>query len=115
MAAARDRAHSGPPPADSFARSTATTALECARCEKFSHQVGARPVIASPTVMRVVVLLFSLASCVRVQAHQRETLARSDMELGAFESLSGGEDHARSYREGSSGGATTKAGGCGCN
>ena len=55
------------------------------------------------------------AGCTRVQAHQRGTLARPDMELGAFAPLSAGEDHARGYREGSSGGAKGKAGGCGCN
>jgi hypothetical protein len=36
------------------------------------------------------------------------------MALGAS-GLARGEDHARSYREGSSGGASGKAGGCGCN
>lgn len=53
--------------------------------------------------------------CVRVEAHQRGVLARPEMELGALQDLTGGEDHARSYREGSSGGARAKAGGCGCN
>ena len=53
--------------------------------------------------------------CARVEAHRRGTLARPDMELGAFSGLTGGEDHARAYREGSSGGARAKAGGCGCN
>jgi hypothetical protein len=64
-----------------------------------------------------IAVCFVLAStgCVRVQAHQRETLARPDMEIGAFSDLAGGEDHARAYREGSSGSARTKAGGCGCN
>ena len=64
-------------------------------------------------------LLFIIAiggmGCARVAAHQRETLARPDMDLGAFSILSAGEDHARAYREGSTGGSTGKAGGCGCN
>lgn len=65
-------------------------------------------------------VMFALAllagsGCVRVQAHQRATLARPDMELGAFVDLTGGEDHARAYREGSSGSSRAKAGGCGCN
>lgn len=66
----------------------------------------------------VFVLLLAVAAgsgCLRVQAHQRGTLARPDMELGAFSDLQGGEDHARAYREGSTGGARAKAGGCGCN
>jgi len=53
--------------------------------------------------------------CTRVEAHRRGTLARPDMELGTFSGLTGGEEHARAYREGSSGGARAKAGGCGCN
>ncbi len=68
--------------------------------------------------MRVAALLIVAlggAGCARVQAHQRGTLARPDMELGAFGTLTGGEDHARAYREGSSGSSRTKAGGCGCN
>ena len=62
-----------------------------------------------------VIAIAMIASCVRVRAHERGTLARNDMELGAFSSLGAGEDHARAYREGSSGGARGKAGGCGCN
>jgi hypothetical protein len=37
------------------------------------------------------------------------------MVIGADAELRGGESHARSYREGSSGGGEAKAGGCGCN
>jgi hypothetical protein len=48
-------------------------------------------------------------------AYQRGTLARPDMELGAGEDLSRGEEHARAYREGAIGGGGGKAGGCGCN
>jgi Domain of unknown function (DUF4266) len=57
----------------------------------------------------------SFAGCARVKAHQRGTLARPDMELGAASELAGGEQHARQYREGSIGGGNGKAGGCGCN
>jgi hypothetical protein len=56
-----------------------------------------------------------LGGCHRVAAYQRETLARPDMELGAAPDLGQGEDHARAYREGATGGGTGKAGGCGCN
>lgn len=66
-------------------------------------------------MLRVALIIVSIAGCTRVHAYQRETLARPDMELGAFSELTGGEDHARAYREGSTGGARTKAGGCGCN
>jgi hypothetical protein len=65
------------------------------------------------------VLAFLIAvgasGCHRVQAYQRGTLARPDMELGEDAAMSGGEDHARAYREGATGGGTGKAGGCGCN
>jgi hypothetical protein len=63
----------------------------------------------------LIVLAVLGPGCHRVKAYQRETLARPDMELGAAPELSGGEDHARAYREGATGGGTGKAGGCGCN
>lgn len=67
-------------------------------------------------MLRVIAVLALLTGgCVRVLAHQRETLARPDMELGSAPELSAGEDHARAYREGATGGGTGKAGGCGCN
>jgi hypothetical protein len=66
--------------------------------------------------VRVVALILLLgAGCQRVTANQRGTLARPDMELGAAPELSGGEEHARGYREGATGGGNGKAGGCGCN
>ena len=61
-------------------------------------------------------LLLVLGSgCHRVTANQRGTLARPDMELGSVPELSSGEEHARGYREGATGGGNGKAGGCGCN
>ncbi len=63
----------------------------------------------------IVVACALLASCVRVRPHEREILARPDMQLGANGELRAGEDHARAYREGSIGGAEAKSGGCGCN
>lgn len=66
-------------------------------------------------VRLIVVLALCASGCVRVLAHQRETLARPDMTLGSAPELSAGEDHARAYREGATGGGTGKAGGCGCN
>jgi hypothetical protein len=65
--------------------------------------------------MKVVFLLVLATGCVRARAHERGTLARPDMELGAMSELRGGEDHARTYREGSTGTTRAKAGGCGCN
>lgn len=63
------------------------------------------------------ILLTALAAagCHRIGANQRGTLARPDMELGAAPELSSGEEHARGYREGATGGGQSKAGGCGCN
>jgi hypothetical protein len=55
------------------------------------------------------------SSCARVTPWERETLARRDMTLAAPAGLIAGEQHAREYREGSSGGGEAKGGGCGCN
>ncbi|MBL9019089.1 MAG: DUF4266 domain-containing protein [Myxococcales bacterium] len=63
----------------------------------------------------VLLALVLAAGCHRVSANQRGTLARPDMELGAAPELLSGEEHARGYREGATGGGTSKAGGCGCN
>jgi len=63
----------------------------------------------------MLVIVLASTACTRVQAHQRGTLARPDMELGAASDLAHGEEHARQYREGATGGGTGKAGGCGCN
>lgn len=57
----------------------------------------------------------ALAGCATTQPWERETLARRDMQLGSDDSLTAGEDHARAYREGSSGGGAAQGGGCGCN
>ncbi len=72
--------------------------------------------VPRPTMKSAIALVMVLASgCVRVQAYQRGTLARRDMELGAGSELGRGEEHARQYREGAAGGGSGKAGGCGCN
>ena len=63
----------------------------------------------------LLVTVVAATGCHRVTANQRETLARPDMELGASPGLSAGEEHARGYREGATGGGVGKAGGCGCN
>jgi hypothetical protein len=60
-------------------------------------------------------LLHCAAACARVQPYERETLARRDMRLESHPDLVAGEQHARDFREGSSGGAEAKGGGCGCN
>ena len=59
--------------------------------------------------------LVALSGCSTTQPWERETLARRDMQLAFDERLAAGEDHARAYREGSSGGGAVKGGGCGCN
>ncbi len=56
-----------------------------------------------------------LTGCVRVAPYERGTLAREDMALAEDPDLSAGPEHAREYREGSSGGSSAKGGGCGCN
>lgn len=66
-------------------------------------------------VLLVSCWLAGLGGCARVKAHQRSTLARPDMELGTDSGLTAGEEHARAYREGATGGGNSKAGGCGCN
>jgi len=66
------------------------------------------------TALTVVLLTTLATGCMRVKPHQRQTLARPDMVIGADAEIRGGESHARSYREGSSGGGEAKAGGCGC-
>ncbi len=72
-----------------------------------------------PRKSALVLILLSASSagagCHRIGANQRGTLARPDMELGAAPELSSGEEHARGYREGATGGGQSKAGGCGCN
>ena len=55
------------------------------------------------------------ASCAAVAPYERETLSRSDMTLDSQAELQVGEEHARSYREGSSGAGRARGGGCGCN
>jgi hypothetical protein len=60
-------------------------------------------------------LALSCVGCARVAPYERETLARSDMQLGDNPDLAAGEEHAKAYREGSSGGGEAKGGGCGCN
>jgi len=60
-------------------------------------------------------LIAALSGCATTQPWDRETLARRDMQLSPNDALAAGEDHARSYREGSSGAGAAKGGGCGCN
>lgn len=59
--------------------------------------------------------LLMTSACSVVAPYQRETLARPDMTLSAHAEIEAGEQHARSYREGSSGGGAARGGGCGCN
>jgi hypothetical protein len=60
-------------------------------------------------------LLALTSACATVAPYERETLSRTDMELSSQRELRTGEEHARSYREGSSGGGRARGGGCGCN
>ena len=56
-----------------------------------------------------------LVGCATVAPYDRERLSHPDMTLEADADLHAGADHAKAYREGSSGGTGTSAGGCGCN
>jgi hypothetical protein len=60
-------------------------------------------------------LLLAGEACARVPPYRRETLARKDMTFGSRSELLIGTEHARAYREGSSGGGEVRSGGCGCN
>jgi hypothetical protein len=68
-------------------------------------------------LVRISLLLIALcgSACATVQPYQRETLARSDMQLERNGDLAAGEEHATAYREGSSGAVGASGGGCGCN
>jgi hypothetical protein len=70
-------------------------------------------------MMRAMVLLMAascwLGACATVPPYDRERLARPDMMADADADLHAGAEHAKAYREGSSGGTGTSAGGCGCN
>jgi len=57
----------------------------------------------------------SLSACATVAPYERERLSRPDMTADADADLRAGSDHAKAYREGSSGAVGTSAGGCGCN
>lgn len=63
----------------------------------------------------LLVACLSLGACARVAPYERGRLARPDMEMGSHADARAGEDHARAYREGSTGAEGTSGGGCGCN
>ena len=65
--------------------------------------------------MVALVALGGTTGCVTTQPWERERLASGYMQLGKGTPLAAGEEHALSYREGSSGGGAAKGGGCGCN
>ena len=69
---------------------------------------------------RLVAALFVLslllcASCVRVKAHQRETLAHPSMQRAPSPGVERADQHVFEVREGSSGATGNPGGGCGCN
>jgi len=53
--------------------------------------------------------------CATVSPHEREVLARSDMQFEGSAELAAAEAHATEVREGSVGGFDAAGGGCGCN
>jgi hypothetical protein len=60
-------------------------------------------------------VLVLVTGCVRVQPHERETLARRSMNPAADPSEKKIDEHVEEYREGSIGGSGAGGGGCGCN
>jgi hypothetical protein len=75
-------------------------------------------VIWSPTVRLLTALLaISIGStaCVRVQAHQREHLAKRAMTNDRDTGEERFGQHATGSREGADGGTGQPGGGCGCN
>jgi len=56
-----------------------------------------------------------LGGCVRVRAHQRETLSKPALAQPAVPSQDTAEQHVFQIREGTSGAAGAGGGGCGCN
>jgi len=66
--------------------------------------------------MRWIAIVLLLASgCVRVRAHERETLARRSMDADGDPAEKKLDGHVEEYREGSIGGSGAGGGGCGCN
>ena len=66
-------------------------------------------------IVTLVALILAGGGCVRVQPHQRETLARRSMNPTPEPSEQKLDDHVEEYREGSIGGSGAGGGGCGCN
>jgi hypothetical protein len=68
-----------------------------------------------PGLLVVVLALAALGgpACVHVRPYQRERLAHESMKTG--DPAGPGEAHARSVREGATGGGPVGEAGCGCN
>ncbi|MCX5747413.1 MAG: DUF4266 domain-containing protein [Proteobacteria bacterium] len=60
-------------------------------------------------------LVASIPSCVRVHAHQRESLAKRAMTDDQGKGEQRFKTHERGAREGADGGTGQPGGGCGCN
>jgi hypothetical protein len=59
--------------------------------------------------------LVGLAGCARVEAWDRDVLARPDMQIVSDPSEAAADDHIYFSKEASSGGQGFGGGGCGCN
>lgn len=61
--------------------------------------------------------IFASAACssLGVKPWEREVLSKKEMTFGAYVLEAGFEDHTYFSKEGSSGGRSFSAGGCGCN
>ncbi len=87
--------------------------MSAARAEARIYLLSWAPVL--PKALLTLLLAASLASCVRVQPYQRETLSKRSMSADKDASESRFEQHSRGSREGSDGGTGEAGGGCGCN
>jgi hypothetical protein len=67
------------------------------------------------TMLRVMLGVSLLASCVRVRPHEREQLAHPAMQGMMWPSLDRADQHVFAVREGTEGATVEGGGGCGCN
>ena len=66
-------------------------------------------------LLPVLVALLSMSGCTAVQPWERGELARTEMKWDPDPMKSSLRDHIYFSKEGSSGGASSGGGGCGCN
>lgn len=68
-----------------------------------------------PSILAAALGSLLAVGCVRVHAHQRETLAKPAMQAPVWREVSTANDHVFTVREGTGGATAAGGGGCGCN